>query len=593
LTLGPLRRTPTISSLPTTWKIQPGAGWYEGIDNLFVYGNGASSDDEPMFLFNGSTTTWTDCTINADLGGDITKITGVTQVEATIYAISDQLVSNGSANHILYQSTNGTTWAETTNTGTAETLAGSMDRLSFLQGWEDDVIAVAWLSTTGGWLIFGRDTQAATTQWTNYFNSGEPPTEQTSEPRGFIKAPGPDGALDVFVSNNRGLHWLDTSLSNPPWRIVHKYRNTNSIHTGHIVLAENGKIFFTDGPNVGEWYWVDGSGNSRVDYIGPHSLSVVNVAWDGVPIEKTGDVVALAVSTAQPWIYAAIGGLAASRNAWVGVYDWVRGQWHNPYRGATAQRAVRGLFESNENDDVNRLHLAEENAAGGDQDLVDFTNIITRPDTDASYQYASSGFVFDTRFDGFTPLLQKGFYQWRTYGDDFTSNEKVDLRFAVNGAAFSGSVQSITSSPGSVWTDGSSTALGTDALDISSEITLNRGGTSTNSPKVFAMGYEYDPKALKDDLTPLFIWEAVISRNPDDYRSANLRPETVLSNLETSFAKRTLLNLAFDEGDNTSVSAKVKMLPFSIEQTPDSRGRRGAIKETATSPIRVTLVEVI
>src|SRR3990167_8985894 len=100
--LGPKKQTPTQSALPSTYKVTQGAGFLEANGYFIVYGDAsAGTNGEPAYYF--ATTTWTNCTLNADLTADVENITGMTYAEGYWWAVADQLQSDGAYNRITYK----------------------------------------------------------------------------------------------------------------------------------------------------------------------------------------------------------------------------------------------------------------------------------------------------------------------------------------------------------------------------------------------------------------------------------------------------------------------------------------------------------
>ncbi|MCH7553955.1 MAG: aspartate/glutamate racemase family protein, partial [Chloroflexi bacterium] len=146
---GPQKQSPTISALPTTFKTD-GDGFYDaaGLGRLFLFGNGASSNDECVFYYDSGTDTWISAQVNSDLTGDVTAISGAVEIGGVFYLLGRQLVDGEAANaKILYKMVTLGVVTNFVNNGVAETLPSGYDRTRFLlEGGEDpspQIIAAA------------------------------------------------------------------------------------------------------------------------------------------------------------------------------------------------------------------------------------------------------------------------------------------------------------------------------------------------------------------------------------------------------------------------------------------------------------------
>lgn len=667
VTLGPLKQTPTWSGGPDTFKAA-GRGFVIANNTLFMMGVGAASGDEPLWYLDG--TTWTSCTLNADASADVVTIVDVVYLKGVYYAIGDQLLSNGTYNRISYQSTNKTTWTEFHTAADAETLPGSADRVTFLDSPADTFLNIIAYVSTNYRINFGYLTATATTA-NKFINangvqvSWAPAQLDESEgvPRDLKVFPGSDGIMDYILATNRAVWWMDVSTGTISKLIDLKH--PEGTYTGRLAIGTSDySIWVADGPNLVKMWWTE-IGGFQYAFLGPEGEAAsIMGEWNGLPVAKTGDITAICSSKDQPWIYFAKGGLAASRNAWIGRINTKTMSVDVPYQNATAQRAITAMVEFNKT-----LHILEEQAAGGDQDPFYFSNVANNPDNDTTFAYAASGTITLSRFDGYVPALKKGFFDFTVQGDGMGSNEKVTAKFAKNGGSLK-TGQDITSNGGSVWvdmvsgthtgsnnasvltdsaaafvtdgvqptaglqtgdtvsntTDGSSgtitavtattvtatlsggsdndwdtsdaytiiPARGLEAYDIYAELTLARGGTTTNAPKLRAFSYSYDLKALKRDGTPAYIYEAVVSRNPKDYEVLGVSPESVLSNFDTTFGRNRLVAMAYNPDRNTTRTAKVELDPYAIEEHPLDKAEQGAAGTSGPLPdFTIRMVEVL
>ena len=580
LTRGPQKVTATFTGSPTTYKVQSGAGFIEAFDKLFMYGagTGAASDEPVWYLLD---TTWTDSTLNADVGADMVKVTGMVAIAGVLYAVGEQLLSNGTVNRITYRATAVTTWAEEQSDAAAETIPNN--RLSFMEdgskinvsgaGWTGTpyLLSLAWASA-GNTVNLAHRTSVRTVLWTAS-NVTAINVSSSAEPRGLIIYPDPDGAPGVYASTRDGLWWWDVSVAAAiPVQVV-KYYNITSVHTGKLLLHKEW-IYFTDGPNIGRFRWIDNNKTKLVQYLGPEWRNDIQ-EWDGIVIGKTGDVTGLAASQAEPdVIYVAKGGLAASRNAciWRFQLDPVgRGRWYIPYMGGTAQRAIMGLYESPRDQEVTRLHFMEEQAAGGDQDPFFMGNLQQNPLSNTSFAYNASGTVVDAERRGLSGLTPVGWMAIQVDADDLSATKKITVRDGQNGAAPGGAQDIVsTTSPAQVWPDktDASAGVGVSAKRQQIEFDLvDSAANSTVGPTIKEISITQLIKGLLPGATTAREIEFVVDLDASGKLSTRQNPKIALTDLQTTEDKLTLVPLIIGE---TTFQVTVKLGPVALQPQPQS-----------------------
>jgi hypothetical protein len=579
MTLGPLKQSPTWSG-PSTFKVN-GEGFFYGLGTLWVFGIGGSSNDEPVHYWVGASEAWTNATLNADTSDDVTSVVGMAQRGNTLYALR-QAVENS---RIADKTTDKTTWV---HIGTPNALANSRDRAKFLV-YVDEGDLFYLLAYTDG---VEKDFDIHSHDFSTADSTDNVQTVQQSDaiPRGLVTYTDPAGTTDLFVSSNRALFWFDISAGT--LQKMQSFQDPTGGSTGTMHVGPDGKLYVADGPNIFTFQWVDGSGSFEWKSIGPMTVDDPRISWSGLPTAKRGDVTCITSCFRQPWIIAGIGGNASSNDGWVAVYDYQRGQWFCPYQNGTAQRAITAIVHTTADDGQERLHIMEEQAAGGDQDPEFFENFATNPET-VSYKYATTGVLTTSWFDGYSPMFRKGFYTWRERGDDVDADETVVVTFATDGGSH-GSAQTINTDDTpvqQVWTDGSSNAVGSDAYNIQSTVTLNRSGTNTLSPKLRSFGYSYLVAALNDDDTSIKEWEFVVDLEATARRNPNLKgPDDVRASLRTTQAKRALVT--FVSGPDTNGdSTKVKILA-PIEDTYEPSKPNTTSEDPRSGFIRVRVQQI-
>ncbi len=557
-----------------------------GIGELFLLGDGNSTSktaDEGILYFDG--TNWVDSTAKDDIcvangSGSMDAADGVEHEGAFYVCLRGQINGYTTGPHIyLIKATSATSWDEVNNADSNSVMGACNNIAHGLDGTSSDLF-VTTVNPYGN--INVRKSTDDGTSWSTLL-----PIRSSDDARGMaVFGDGSSSPVDdLWIGTAEGLWHVDVSGGTA--RLVVPFQHPSSSHSGQVKAVGPG-LLFTDGPNVFLGNWVNNQ--FRYEELGPACID------DGLPLAKQGDITAISYDNIRDELACAIGGGAASKHATIYIYNFAQRLWHCMYKNSTADKAIFAIEYSSETDGVNRLHFVEDNATDSDSDAFYLNYISDSPESQTSATFATSGTVTTSRFNGFVDSLRSGFLKtrWRADSLEDTSNEYLSVKTSINGDTLS-AAQNVTTSPvTAIWVgaDGASSAGGQGGYDISIECTLNRGGSSANTdtPKVRAFSIAYEPKALKDDGTPPFIYRARISRDPDANRAIGRRPELVLSDLDASYAKAQLLTLTFKEG-GTSVSTRVKMLPYQVEQTPSPiAGGNEAISEWPTIP--VTWVEV-
>lgn len=506
LTRGPQKQTPTQSALPSTFKVPTGMGFYESalFGRLFLFGSGGSSSDEPVFHFTGSTTTWTDSTLNADFSGDMRDIVGMVDIAATLYTVNRQTVdtSGGDARFTL-NSTVLAAWNEDFSTGSSdESIAGGigLNRLFGLIAIGGTLFSVAYVSTTFAAMMVRKVPGNQT--WATFGASADLQQSSSAAPRGIINFRGPDGGEDIMWATSAVLVYQDgpAPTGSTGGDVLYRFRNPTGSFTGIMAEGHDGRLYFADGPNMGCFRWTDGSGNSEIRYLGPQSRW--DIPWSGLVSAKQGDITSISRAKIPPWMIVTVGGLASSKDATVMAFNTDTGEWFIPYKGTTSQRAILASFNSNRDDDTDRTHFVEEQAAAGDQDPQNFESLFNNPLDDSGWKLTDGIIEGSERNYGFGGLINKIFLTTQLDADDLSANEKVGFEHAHDGGSFN-TEQFIDSStsPARVYTDGSGTAVGTKAKRQQVRWNLDGDEGATPGPTIKGVAEVYAVAAEKPDGT--------------------------------------------------------------------------------------------
>lgn len=551
ITRGPQKQSPT-AALPTTFKLSPG-GLIEALDTVWMFGSGASTSDEPLWFYVGSTDTWTDATLNADIAADVDDVTGLAEIGDTLYAASgDPLTISGDVT-VFFKSTDKTTWVRARS--------GGVPDLSF-------TTARFILVDPGGAKVYVGDETASSLQIRNttitdfesvtsitWAGSGSLWTPSTLSIRGMTLFPDASGNLDMWWTHSDGLIHFDISAGTDSQAFT--FLNKGSSHSGRL-LAIGSSLYFTDGPNLARYEWVSSAGDFKTDYVGPEVRTDID-NWSGLATDKQGDITAIVQSRLHfNWIYVFKAGLTSSDNGSVLVFDRARApghEWFCIYKNSTAQRIISGGFESAEDDETLRLHILEEQTSGGDQDPKFFVDAPYNPLERASYKYATTGKIVDSERDMGFPYLQKSFLTAQVDVDDLSANEKLTIKFAHDGGSLDAG-QDITSStsPPQVFSDGpSSSNVGKLARRQKIELTLTGTEGATDGPTLKSMVVTYNVPPQRADGTSPIAYGLPLIFTKELYQDG---PEQAYADLQTSMEKGTLLSMTLADGEGA-----IKVLP--------------------------------
>ncbi len=528
ITRGPQKQTPTWGG-PTTFKVPVGSGFYESsnLGKLYLFGSGASADDEPVHQFVGSTATWTDDTLNGDLAGDVKDIVGMVDADGNkTFAIGSQLVDSGGNNKILYECSSVGVWSFSVSAAESFPI---VDRVKFLIRSPAYFFTLGYVAATNQVYIH-RKAGATTEAWSH---SHELPS--TGLPRGAENFPGPDGDDDMMFSTNIGLYYQDypgaAFLSTPERKV--KYAHPSVATTGILaVLGQN--IYYADGPNVGCFKWSGSvSGQGTPVYIGPQDRA--DRPWSGLVSGKQGNVVSLAAGRTPGWLIVGYSGVVSGKSGTIMLYNQDMEQWFIPYKNSTSQRAINAIHESAADDDEGRVHFVEEQAAAGDQDPQFFDDLFTNPLEDSGWKYAAGGVITDSERDlGFGGLIKKRFFTTQLDADDLSaSNETVGFEHAHDGGAYN-TEQTINSNtdPARAYTDGSSTAVGTKAKRQQVRVNIDGTAGATPGPTIKSWVYIYDVPPEKPDGTPALAFGVPILLSSKSFKDNKDLGQTV-TDIET------------------------------------------------------------
>ena len=543
------------------------------IGELFAWGDGLSPSTTADFQLIYATAiagaiTWADSTLQADLGASLTTpVTGLVEHKGNTFGlIRDPETLQTVASQQVFMSIAGvkTDWQIVPDgLGTGVTAPGANSY---------------WLDSDGTNLYTTTGTTSIAVKKSANDGVTFPTTLATINASGHARgmAMFSDGTSveDVWITTPEGLYQIDISATTFKKHV--SFSNQQSANTGKLFKAFQG-LLFTDGHSLYFGYWATSVFFTWV------LLGLDNILPDGQPLAKEGDITSISYIPELAWVAVTVGGGDASHNGTVYIYKlglaWSRSfaadsiYWNCIYKNSTANKQAFASAFSYEPDGIGRLHISEDNATAGDSTLTCFDYIHENPETQTSYKFASTGQVTMTSHNADMPSFQKAYEKFRInvsgLDTQANNNEKVTVKFAYDGGSLdSGQTIYSDTDPQSVWMDGAASAVGKDAKSVVTELTLARGATTTNAPKVADFSYAYQVVVLKDDKTPLRAWQMLISLDKADYPNIAdptvADPKTARAALDTILKNRPLVKLTL--GNDVS-AVKVRMQPYMIERS--------------------------
>jgi len=529
-------RLKTTTTVPAEVAAVEFNGFFHSAGEFFMFGKGTATGataDEALLYFDG--TNWADTTLKDDIGGTGTMIvtSGVEHAGRTYVALRGT-VDTGTSGVKIARSNAGSTsvWSRQSAAGTTNGIGARQP-----YGLETDGTLMYLAAFDGDNTITVRESPAGSdgVAWNGF--TANPTILSSAAPRKAVMFR--DGAssasvLDYWLTTAEGLYQVDISAESFTKHVP--FQHPESAHSGQMVVTGRGLVY-TDGPNAFLANWSDGRIIS--EELGPACLD------DGLPLAKQGDITGVAYDNIRDELAVCIGGGASGKNGTIYIYGFATHLWSCQYKNSTADKVIFALAYSTETDGVSRLHFAEDNATANDSDAFYLNYISSNPVIETNATFATAGTISTSDFGGFSEIFRKMFGKWHVRADDLTSGESLGVKFGADGGAL-GSSQSITSGTrNTIWTDGTGTAVGTDALDIRTEITT-ASDANGDTPKIRSFGYSYLVFALNVDDTPIETFEFTVDLSTTAQGNPDLKGiESIRAGLRTSMAKRTLLSLVY------------------------------------------------
>lgn len=532
--LGPKGRTTT--DIANARRV---TGYAEGLGALWYWATAGTASNENIAYLVASTATWTNATASADwvttVGGSMQFPRGMVSHNVSgaerLYAVVLIPVTAGGMWYQLIYTTDKTTWTIIDHVNEADTPTGSTANSAFYL----ESLNVAGTQTL---YTLAQSAAGAVVTLRQSINNGTTWTSSTggtlatvSTPRALVKFKNSAGAEQIFVFLQEGIYRYTGST------FVQEFDFRGDLDTNNGLFptpALGGKILAVpQGRKLWAYYWSSLGRFERYDLSeGLHAL----------PAYRIGRI--LALSTTQNFLWVAIGGESASTTAGVYAID-AQGVWHGPlYDIGTANRQVRAMYGSSQDDNIMRLHIAVDNGTANDTDQIYLQDIDTDPRYVTSYQHAPSGSLVLPKNARYLDELTARWRYLEATGTGFTSNNKITAVYAVADSSpigadgsWGSSIGSITANAGSVNFTATPTGTGQNARAL--QVRIDLAGTSDASPYVEVINI-----GVKKNLPVKMIRTFVI----DPHSQGTTRPmQVVLDEIETLITSATDMTVTYGQ----------------------------------------------
>jgi hypothetical protein len=348
-------------------------------------------------------------------------------------------------------------------------------------------------------------------------------------------------------------------------------------------VGDDGRLYVPVGSGDILAIRASGQGAIEIQNIGPHTRN------DGLPSAFQGRANYIltgqsSAGMASPWMFVAYGGHAASKNATILAYEYATDAWHHIYNHGTANVDLYMLALSSEDDGTPRLHMTVEGASASDMDMLE-EPLVSGAATGVAQKYQADGYIRFPVDDLGDPQTSSGIFRGRVDADDLsssTSNEFIRLEDGLDGDA------DTTNDRGDFLSTDKDLDYGTSSRGVSAKkvgirLTLDRGSTSTNTPKLLEFELEAKNKltTLKGFKVPIDIGASasIQQRRPNEQR------DTLTAIIESV----TLIPFVLEDDAEYQVEV-VRMEPSSLDEP---RGSSSGADATLSGVMTLWLEEVL
>jgi hypothetical protein len=304
------------------------------------------------------------------------------------------------------------------------------------------------------------------------------------------------------------------------------------------------------------------SGTGLIEHI------VVGPPGDGFVSARQGHV-NFVLPTNSEWLLVSYGGHVSGKNASIFKIDTsvifqdpITGKrfmpWHHVHLHGTANVDLYHMATSNEDDGTPRLHFALEGSTSSV--LRHIAEPLTDPDSGPAIKYQSSSFLRRPSDDLGDPQTTAGIFQ-SLVDAELTASETIQLQDGLDGAADDTNTRGTFNATTPILVFGE---VGVAAKKWAARLNFARGGTNTNTPKLYE--FEVDARNKLLDLLA-FDLPIDIAKTADATRRSE---EQVIADLIEASRSPVLVPL---EIGRFSTNVEVRLPPeFSFEVRLSSAG---------------------
>lgn len=504
---------------------------------------------------------FTDTTIDTDLG--VNYVQGISAGSQRLLALSAFPYSptGGQTYSVLAQSWDGLVWTNTNlqvqNQFLMVDIADIGGTINIL--YSDDVsYPTQWrISALGSGVLTGSAPIAITV------GTVVATVASSVAPLRMVSYPNSAGTEKAWVSTAEGLYMEGV--------LMRRWADTAGGFSGTFlesgIVRGRDSILFNDGHHLYQGYWEQGGTGAvfKAQRLGPE-------VDDGLPEDQQGAVTTGAYSEESEWFASGVGGEDASHQGGVFIHKPgrrapvseadVTDEVHRPYENATANRIIRALTFTRENNGVSKLIMMEDNGTANDVDCFMFTYILDNPLTVAAYPHNASGFVTFSQGKPKDGLQQVGFQGISVEARDLSATKYVTIQDGQDGTA-PANAQTIDSalSPPQVWPDKTDATAGVGVAARSQQIILtirDSVANTTAGPTVLEVAEGYSTKAMTPGGNTLEEYRFTVDLASSSKRGTFAgNPKNVWDALKTTAEKHTLVLLTLPGGETVYVSADV------------------------------------
>jgi len=396
-------------------------------------------------------------------------------------------------------------------------------------------------------------------------------------PQGIAIYPDIDGDDKLYLGTAEGLWMIDTGPST--WTHTLVFPMSHSVMNCRRMTVHNGALWFSQGvddDSPAPIFRMTVSGDARV-----FDTGLGLDAGDSVPAELLGPI--RWMKSAQGMLFISIGGGAASRNARVLCHN--NKGWHSIVRHGTANKEIQWIDTSALDDGTPRLHYAVR-TADSTSDTKFVAHPLANPSSGVEIKRETSGYVDLPYIDKGLPFISGTWFRVGINHLDApaTTSEYINFQYGLDDG--SGGLQARTTTTlgtffATTFTRLIASGAGVSSTNFGCRVTLNRGGTNTNTPRLRDVALDVLPQPSR--------FEGWVVRVDIDAtaRLLDSTPESVITNLQTARDLATLA--AYQYGSTSTTYVVVRDLEWlesvthpsgeAIEVVTDSESQRTGIAE--------------